>query len=594
MPSGALGCRRRFWRLCSFRCSRWAATDGISTARGGLHDHNTAQTLALAENFSPAHNFRLASHIQTGADGAVRYDFYSRFPIGGVAVVKPVVMPFGDDLAGRLAASRVLAMAMFCGAALAVYLAAARIAGNRWVALGAVALGFSGYYALYYADGGFNEGVMDVFGAALAFHGMTVFVQEGRFRQLLLKTCAAIFLGWHVYGLLLPFIAIGFGGEAAAVLRTAVSAGAGGGWARAIRAAIAALVRSRYAALAAVAILWGGALVAFNLVNEYTAYPEGGGGLADTPLFGSIAKRLGQDAGYNEQEPGLAWDVFLRRQFYRAGAAVVPYAAARAVGLEFPISEPWLVDWGPAVLGFAAACAALGALFAVRRWRILMASAVLFGFCYAIPMRFATFHRWHGFDALPYMGLALALFAVALAGAVVLARRRLGERGAERVAIGIGAAAAVVFALSVFHAGRGERDANQAEVNKASMSELSEIRRIAGEKPAAMVSNYHESWAEVANWYWSKRMRFYRAGSSIERASRAMSASWISPSAAIGTADEPADARQPNRVSVRGCVPAGVVPGGAAGFGVVGAVGAGGVRRLSEGRRGELSEVALR
>ena len=64
---------------------------------------------------------------------------------------------------------------------------------------------------------------MDPFGAALVFHGMVVFVQEGRFRQLLAKTCAALFLGWRVYALILPFIALGLGGEAIALLRAAVS-----------------------------------------------------------------------------------------------------------------------------------------------------------------------------------------------------------------------------------------------------------------------------------------------------------------------------------------------------------------------------------
>ena len=42
------------------------------------------------------------------------------------------------------------------------------------------------------------ETVMDLFGVMLTFHGMVVFVQEDRFRQLLGKVCAALLLGWHV------------------------------------------------------------------------------------------------------------------------------------------------------------------------------------------------------------------------------------------------------------------------------------------------------------------------------------------------------------------------------------------------------------
>ena len=53
--------------------------------------------------------------------------------------------------------------------------------------------------------------MMDLFGVMLTFHGMVVFVQEGRFRQLLVKTCVALLIGWHVYAFLLPFIALGSG-----------------------------------------------------------------------------------------------------------------------------------------------------------------------------------------------------------------------------------------------------------------------------------------------------------------------------------------------------------------------------------------------
>ena len=72
--------------------------------------------------------------------------------------------------------------------------------------MSATPLAFSGFYAVYYADGVFNEGVMDLFGAALVFHCMVAFVQDWRFLQLAVKTCAALLLGWHVYALLLPFI----------------------------------------------------------------------------------------------------------------------------------------------------------------------------------------------------------------------------------------------------------------------------------------------------------------------------------------------------------------------------------------------------
>ena len=430
---------------------------------GGIHNHDTVKTLAIAGNFSPEHNFVLTHRVWRNEDGGLRYFPYSRFPVGGYALVKLAFAPFGDDLAAKLLAARVLMLLMFCGAATFAYISICRITGSRAVAFAAVALAFSGFYAVYYADSVSNEAVMELFGAALAFHGMVVFVQEGRFRQLAVKACAALLLGWRVYALLLPFIALGLGGEAFALLRAAVSSDER---VKAARLALVSIVRSRYAALAAVAILFGSALLAFNLANEYAAR-VGEIPLSETPTFDSMMKRLGL-----RDSPDLEWGGFSKRQFYRVGVMSVPYSLVRAVGYDFPTWEPRDAPLAPAVLGAAAACAAaLGALAFVRRCRILVATALLFGFCWAIPMRYNTVDLRHGYEALPFAGLTLTLFALALIGA----RRLMGER----VVLAVGAAALAAFAASVFHAGQLERNAVDAEFDKTEMAEASAIREVA-------------------------------------------------------------------------------------------------------------------
>ena len=108
---------------------------------------------------------------------------------------------------------------MFCGAAVFAYLAVARLAYSRWIGLAAALIAFSSYSALYYSDQIANESAMDIFGVMLTFHGMVVFVQDGRFRQLIIKACAALLVGWHVYALLLAFIVFGLAGEIVAWLR---------------------------------------------------------------------------------------------------------------------------------------------------------------------------------------------------------------------------------------------------------------------------------------------------------------------------------------------------------------------------------------
>ena len=215
-PFAPIRARLADWRgwlpLAALPLFMFAALTALGGDRGyfyrdaGIHDSNTRKTLAIAENLSPEHNFRLATRIWRDEDGGFEYAFYNRFPVSAYALVKLATLPFGNDLANKLLAARVLMLMMFCGAALFSYLAIVRIAGSRWVALSATPLAFSGFYAVYYADGVFNEGVMDLFGAALVFHGMVAFVQDGRFRQLAVKTCAALLLGWHVYALILPFI----------------------------------------------------------------------------------------------------------------------------------------------------------------------------------------------------------------------------------------------------------------------------------------------------------------------------------------------------------------------------------------------------
>ena len=83
--------------------------------RSAVHNYNSAKNLALAENLSPQDNFRLFMADILAADGSRRYAMYSRFPIGGTALIKLATAPFGS-LAAKLTAARTLALIMFCGA----------------------------------------------------------------------------------------------------------------------------------------------------------------------------------------------------------------------------------------------------------------------------------------------------------------------------------------------------------------------------------------------------------------------------------------------------------------------------------------------
>ena len=64
----------------------------------------------------------------------------------------------------------------------------------------ATLLGFSSFHPLYYGDMVATEGLSDLFAVMLTFHAMVVFTQEGRFRQPVVKTCAALLLGEQFLG----------------------------------------------------------------------------------------------------------------------------------------------------------------------------------------------------------------------------------------------------------------------------------------------------------------------------------------------------------------------------------------------------------
>ncbi len=189
----------------------FAGDRGYFYRPGVGHNWLSSHHLSIAVNLSPKHGFQRFERRTIDDEGVTRYRWpYNRFPIGGYAAMKAATLPFGGSPSAQLYAARILMLLLFAGAAVLAYLSLSRLTSNRWIALTATLLALSSYYLLYYNDVTANEGMPDFFGVLLTFHGMVVFVQEGRFRQLLVKTCIALLLGWHVLALLLPFVIFGF------------------------------------------------------------------------------------------------------------------------------------------------------------------------------------------------------------------------------------------------------------------------------------------------------------------------------------------------------------------------------------------------
>ena len=430
--------------------------------RQRIHSQAVARTLALAENSSPSLYFRQFIRAYPKDDGELHWDLYGRFPLGGPILLKFAIAPFGDDLSAKILAAHILALLMFCGAALFAYLAIARIAGSRWTALAAALIGLSGLHTLYYSDGLFSDAVMDLLGVMLAFHGAVVFLQEGRFRQLILKSCAALLLGWHVYGVLLALIVFGFGAEAFASLRRSKDR----------RRALIALVRSRYILLGAAALAFGAALLALNFANEYAAF-DGEKALSELPSFDSLTKRTGWRDDYMRGGDWLAKPEFWGRQLMRVGVESVPYAVARRVDGFAPLVESANMPPAAVAAGALLTGAAIAGLALVRRDAALpLAVLALFGFFWAIPMRNHTRIFTHDFEGIFYVGIPMALLIIAL----TLAAKPLGKKRAEWIAVALGLVAVPIFALSAFHAIRVDSAPIAPEFARNILAEMGEMR----------------------------------------------------------------------------------------------------------------------
>ena len=321
----------RFWKLDSARVREWLPLVlllvGLSSMfvfggdrghyyRPGVHDGISSQSMALAANLSPEHNF-LMFFWKTESS----YEAYNRYPIGAYVLLKLGILPFGDDLSAQIWAGRLLTMLLTAAGALSAYLALRRLTGSGWIAAASVMATFSSYYFLYYNDFVSTE-VMSVFGILLTFHGMVVFVQDGRFRQLLIKTCAGVLLGWHVMALVLPFVVIG---AAAVMVGAYSSSSAGAGFVERARLLGAAALSSRYVRYGAMAGIFCALVMAFNIVNEYFALGREVP-LTRLPMVESYIARLGiDDRILSAHASTLAWGPYLRGQVSRVGGMSTPY-----------------------------------------------------------------------------------------------------------------------------------------------------------------------------------------------------------------------------------------------------------------------------
>ena len=430
----------------------FAGDRGVFTGHDD-HDWDTGKNMAIAANFAAEPGFMFLSKSKS-ADGSVRYRPYNRFPVGAFALTWLAIAPFDGDLSSQLAAARTLMLAFFCGAVALAYLALARLLGNRAIAVGATLLAFSSYYPLFYSDAVSNEASVDLFAVMLVFHAMVLFktaggdkeAQRRRFLQLAIKTCAALLLGWHVYGLLLPFLVFGVALEAASAWRSRTTVTS-----RRLATTAASVLRGRSARLGALALLFGVGVLGHNIAQEYAALD--GRKITELPSVQSALQRTGLGGEYSYAEADRSVWTILKWQIRRIGVASVPFAlldrrsesagsADQEQRLSLSVGGP--IGGGlPFWIGICGILGALAGLAVFKGPRSPPAALMLAGFGWSLlaPNNVNSLApTLDHLESLFHVGFPLGLFAAALC-----AVRRLWGRSATAVCAG---GAVAVFAMS--------------------------------------------------------------------------------------------------------------------------------------------------
>ena len=383
----------------------------LTYAESMTYDH-----LWDAINMWPRHYFVSVRSVDINAEGEIvpGRSLYNRFPVGGRLLLHLATLPF-DDPWKKVRVARTLMITFFLAAGTLAYFALTALAVHRWAAAAATLLAFGSSYHFAYHDMVATQGVMDLFGVMLVFHGMAVFAGV-RLGQLLAKTCVALLLGWHVYGLLLPFVAFGIALGVARADRPRVF---------------------RHVALGAAALAVGASALAFNLVGEFlalggqtpwTELPSLRSALFRTGVWTTHWGDLPLSASPVPTTAGWTRDA-LWTQAQRVGEAMLPSALTNGFATWFDNEGESLLRW----TGVVATLAAIGFGATAKRARVAITSVALAGWCWALPMRDAVYSAELEFEALFFVGVPLVFYALALAW--ICERPRLKALGPGAVAV---------------------------------------------------------------------------------------------------------------------------------------------------------------
>lgn len=379
--------------------------NGDHFSRVGAHNWVSSAVLARANNFSIENNFLVFTR-QIFTDGTPWYEPYNRFPPAGYALIKSVTLPF-EDLSLQIYAARVLMLIFFAATILLTYWSLCRLTTNDLVALVATMMTFSSYYYLYYSDMISTEVSMDLFAVMLTFHAIILYVQEARFRQLIIKVILALSIGWHVLGLIGSFLLLGLAKEIICIGEKLLATTS---WTEAmvsVRSSTFRCFTSKHLLIGAVALGCVSTILAYNFSQEWlalTAFQDIA--FLKLPSIRSMFIRTGLDPIYWSNpvlESTLAWPNFLVEQIIRLGINSIPFVFYGISSESSPYF--WLFALYVGIVFGVCVC---GIRFVINRrlWLILIFAS----FLWAMPMRYST--AFHEYEAIFYIGVPAFFFTL--------------------------------------------------------------------------------------------------------------------------------------------------------------------------------------
>ncbi len=270
---------------------------------GPNHGWTSSHGLAIMRHATPANGFVGHAMQFRGDDGSVAYDYFDRYPFFFSAGVG-ALLSLTDSLPVQVQLARYVMTAVYVATLGVAGLLAHVLLGDRWRALAAVMLAFSGWWLVFYKDM-VHYDQPALFGNFLLLYALARYKLDG--------------VRWGVYAAALIAVGLGRGyasymilglwllWEVGAAVAQSSSMGVGARFISPLRS-VSVMTSTR---VFVIAIVWGAAFLGYNLVVESA---RRGVPLAQTSIVDSAIRRLPvfgeKEAGRTVGKDVLPWGEF--------------------------------------------------------------------------------------------------------------------------------------------------------------------------------------------------------------------------------------------------------------------------------------------